>query len=72
MHFFYRTRFGVFSIRPAANGRWTLAMDSDALGSYATPESAADDVFVCATGHDTWDAQGSVNEPESLAEWERG
>jgi len=32
MGFFCRTRCGVFSIRPAANGRWALVMGSDALG----------------------------------------
>ncbi|WP_043793493.1 hypothetical protein [Solidesulfovibrio fructosivorans] len=70
MMFIYRTRFGTFSIRPDA-GRWVLCMNDEALGSYHSPESAADDVFMCATTFDAWDSQGTVHEPESLAEWER-
>ena len=71
MLFLYRTRFGTFSIRPGHDGRWMLALGDEALGSYHSPAAAAEDVFMCATGHYGWDSQGTVNEPESLVEWER-
>ncbi len=66
----HRTSKGTFWIRPDGSGRITLGVDDEALGSYATPEQAADDVYCCATGYHPWDAQGTVNAPVDLSEWD--
>lgn len=42
---------GTFWIEPRHDGRWTLGVNDMALGSYHSPESAADDVACQATGH---------------------
>ncbi|MDR2891574.1 MAG: hypothetical protein LBV80_00585 [Deltaproteobacteria bacterium] len=61
----------MFTIAPDGRGRWNLFMDSECLGNYVSAESAADDVFMCATGCWEWDEQGSVSHPCDLGEWTR-
>ena len=65
----YKTDVGTFWIQPNSNGRFTLGIDNDALGSFSTPEGAADDVYMCATGYYPWDKKLSVLEPTDLTEW---
>lgn len=71
MAYFYKTSIGSFSIRPDPHGpgRWCLYIDDLCLGSYASPEMAADDVYLCATGFYEWDRQETVDHPAELAEW---
>ena len=71
MHYVYRSRFGTFRIAPRTDGRWLLAVDDEALGTYKSAAAAADDVYLCASGHYPWDAQLSVNAPCDLSEWQR-
>lgn len=70
----FNTRFGTFWIRPqpGSPGRWLLGLDEESLGSYASPELAADDVYMQATGHLEWDiSESPVDAPADLGEWER-
>jgi hypothetical protein len=71
MIYLYKTGIGAFSIQPDPNepGRWRLYIDDLWLGSYASPEQAADDVYMCATGFYEWDRQLTVDHPEDLGEW---
>lgn len=66
----YKTNVGTFIIQPW-QGRFGLFINNDCLGSYHSPEAAADDVFMCATGHYEWDRRLSVNHPCELGEWQR-
>ena len=76
MIYYYRTRFGTFWIKPqpGVRGRWLLGIDAEALGSYASPNMAAGDVFSHATGHFEWDCLAGelLDVPETVAEWNRG
>ncbi len=71
MKYTYRTRVGTFCIRPQPNspGRWWLCIGDDALGSYHSPEAAADDVYTQSTGHFEWDSLPPVEDPTDLSEW---
>jgi len=45
--------------------------NEDVWGSYATAEQAADDIFMQATGNDTWDSLQSVpDDIGDIGEWE--
>jgi len=71
MIFAYRSPFGVFVIRPH-QGRWGLWCEDELYGSYHSPQAAADDVYMQATGHDEWDMKSpDGTEPTDLSEWER-
>lgn len=70
-----KTRAGTFWImpQPGSPGRYWLGVDDDALGSYASPMQAADDVYMHATGHHDWDKLDTkVNAPTDLSEWHKG
>ncbi|MCL1985468.1 MAG: hypothetical protein FWG59_03370 [Betaproteobacteria bacterium] len=69
MRFAYKTDVGTFTIAPDRSGYWTLFIGSEGLGSYATPEMAADDVFMCESGHWEWDRRLIVYHPCDLSEW---
>jgi hypothetical protein len=74
--FYYKTRVGTFWIKPQpqSNGRWCLGINDEVLGSYASPELAAGDVFAHATGYWEWDCLGGqlLDVPDSVREWQRG
>lgn len=68
--YIYRTRVGVFSIA-LMNGRWHAVFDNDSLGSYISPQQAADDLagghtFTPSNGIDT----STLGIPEDIREWE--
>jgi hypothetical protein len=67
----YKSKRGSFSIRRLQNGRFGLYVGDEMLGSYHTPEAAADDVFMCVTGHDPWDNQLTVDYPADLGDWQQ-
>ncbi|NJK58869.1 MAG: hypothetical protein HC939_24290 [Pleurocapsa sp. SU_5_0] len=69
MSWSYKIKSGTFWISPQSNGRYLLSINNQALGSYHSPQSAADDVYQCATGYDAWDNKGSCLEPTDLSEW---
>lgn len=67
----WNTRIGTFYIAEA-EGRFHVIYDEESLGSYATPEQAAEDVagghtFSIASGIDT----AALGIPEDLIEWQR-
>ncbi len=71
MAFLFRSPVGVFVIREKA-GRWQLWIDDGLLGSYHSPEAAADDVRAHVTGWPEWDERrASPHDPADLSEWER-
>lgn len=67
----YKSKAGTFSIRPLPDGRWGLQIGNEYLGSYISPEQAADDVYMQQTGYYPWDSLPPVSEPCELAEWEK-
>lgn len=71
MHWAYKTNVGTFWIKLDRDNRFTLGVGDEALGSYISPEQAADDVFLCVTGHWPWDKQFTVLNPTDLSEWTR-
>ena len=66
----FQTSLGTFSIFPDAAGRWRLEMNGQYASSHASAAAAADSVLNCASGHIDWDAQGSVNSPKDLSDWQ--
>lgn len=67
----YKTRVGPFYIAEHG-GRFHPVFDDESLGSYATPEQAAEDL----AGGYTFSPPGGVDPaklgiPEDLSEWER-
>ncbi len=74
MKYMYKSKICTFFIIPNDSDRYDLWVKekSDAeykLGSYSTPFSAADDVYMCETGYHPWDNQLCVDEPASLEDW---
>ncbi len=67
---FYKTEVGTFNIRKQFDGCWGLWLDDGMLGSYLSPEAAADDVYTQSTGCYEWDSLQSVTEPMDLLDWE--
>lgn len=65
----YKTDVGRFWIKQERDNRFTLGINDNALGSYISPEQAADDVYMCATGHWPWDKKLNVSDPVDLSEW---
>jgi hypothetical protein len=74
MVYYYRSRVGTFWIRPQSSnpGRVQLGVGDEILGSYHSPQAAADDVYTQHTGFDAWDSLPSVTEPTDLSEWQKG
>jgi hypothetical protein len=67
----YKTRVGAFYIAEH-NGRFHPVFEEQSLGSYATPQQAAEDLagghtFTPSTGTDT----AELNIPDDISEWER-
>ncbi len=69
MKYIYKTRIGTFSILMQSGGRWGLWINDDLLGSYQSPESAANNVYTQTTGYYEWDSLDPVIEPCDLSEW---
>lgn len=74
--FYYESSIGTFWIKPqpGSPGRWWLGFDDEALGSYASPNLAAGDVYTHTTGLTEWDRlDGKLrNVPDDIREWEQG
>lgn len=68
----YRTRVGTFRIAQQPDGRWQALFEDEALGSYATPQQAIEDL---AGGYTFWPSCGDPSQfglPEELAGWHVG
>lgn len=72
MTFYYRSHVGMMKIVPLRDGRWALCINDEALGSYHSPDAAADDVYTQNTGHFGWDSGPIPMTPLDLSDWERG
>ena len=73
--FHYKTSVGMFWIKPQPQspGRFLLGIDDVALGSYASPMLAADDMYMHVTGWSDWDdLDGTEDGPTDIGEWNRG
>ena len=70
---FSETEKGTFWIRfvPEGRGAFVLGIDDLDLGTYFSPEAAADDVYLQKTGFAPWDQADGVPKPDSLSEWKR-
>jgi hypothetical protein len=71
-NYFYETRVGVFSIVQRRD-RWHAMFEGESLGSYATPQQAADDL---AGGHTFSPGRdidtSTLRIPADINEWSRG
>lgn len=69
--YFCKTREGTFTIEER-RGRWHILFRDESLGSYATPQQAADDL---AGGHTSSPGAGidtaKLGIPADLAEWSK-
>lgn len=68
----YHTNQGTVGILPEPEGRWKVLFDEENLGSYHSPEAAADDVsgghtFSPSNGVDL----GELGIPGDLGEWNK-
>lgn len=68
-----QTRAGIFWIRfvPQGRGVFVLGTGHRELGTYLSPEAAADDVYLRRTGLPEWDAAQHADAPADLSEWIR-
>ncbi|MCW3583959.1 hypothetical protein [Burkholderia cenocepacia] len=67
MTFWYKTKRGTFYIAPRA-GRWHIIYDDDSLGSYASPQQAAEEL---AGGYSAWPHfdPSTLGIPDDISEW---
>lgn len=67
------TEAGDFWIRfdPLSRKGFLLGIDEEALGSYYSPEAAADDVYLQKSGCGEWDSETPAWKPSDLSEWIR-
>lgn len=68
----YSTRYGIISLVPTRDGRYIVMFQGENLGSYHSPDAAADDV---SGGHTSLPSSGvdlgSLNIPCDISEWLR-
>ncbi len=67
----YNSPVGSFTLRPDGSGQFELHINVTFLASYRTPEAAALDVSLHATGWKEWDLFPGHEGPQNLFEWER-
>lgn len=73
MKYFFKSQICTFRIIPSERGfdLWVESSDGneDMVSSLPTAEALADDVYLCTTGFDEWDKQGTVTNPTDLSCW---
>ena len=69
----HKAEAGTFWIRfvPRGRGEFVLGIDGRELGTYFSPEAAADAVYLQDTGFAAWDSAGETARPAGLDEWVR-
>jgi hypothetical protein len=67
----YQTSLGTFRITICRDRRLVLWMNDEQLGSYHSPNAAADDVYTQATGYAPWDMAGPSSSPPTSASGSR-
>jgi hypothetical protein len=72
LHYRFRSPVGTLWIKPQRNSdRFWLGINDERVGSYHSPEAAADDVYTQHTGWRPWDSASGLQKPRDLTEWER-
>lgn len=66
----YNSPVGSFVIHPVGNGQFALHFNAAVVASYRSPEAAALDVSLHATGWNEWDLFPGHEGPQNLSEWE--
>jgi hypothetical protein len=71
MYYYFKASVGNFQIKQQSSSeRWGLYLGDELLGTYHSPQAAADDVFMQATGDYSWDTiRPTVRHPQDLSEW---
>ena len=72
MIYIFRSNTGTFTILSDEEnpGLYQLCIGGMWLGSFESPEKAAESIPCKATGWHDWDRQGDAQCPQSLVEWE--
>ena len=66
---YYKSSIGVIKIYfNAATNNYALSIDDEVYGFYASPNSAAGDVYTHTTGCYEWDVSEELS-PETVNEW---
>lgn len=70
VRYYWKTRAGLVELKPSDSGRYEVLFRGENLGSYHSPEAAADDVagghtFMPSDGTDL----GTLGIPHDLSEW---
>jgi len=70
----FQTEIGTFWIRPhfGSTGMVQLGVDRTPIGSFRSPQAAADDFRERRTGWYEWDCRSELPAPRDLAEWAKG
>lgn len=69
MTYLYHSPVGAFTIKPSENGHFAVYINKIFLGCYPTPEAAALDISLHATGWKEWDIFPGHEEPRDLCKW---
>jgi hypothetical protein len=70
MRWIFKSEIGLFWIRRQSDGACELGLENFSLGSYASPQQAAEHVNGRMTGHTAWDLARDLPLPRGLDEWE--
>jgi len=70
MIYLFNSPVGTFTIRSTENGLFETYVNETLLATYQTPEAAALDVSLHATGWNAWDVLPGGAEPANLCEWQ--
>lgn len=73
MVYIFRSRSGTFTILPdeQAPGMYQLCIGGMWLGSYDSPEQAAESLPCKSTGWPEWDRSTGPECPQSLEDWDK-
>lgn len=65
----YESPVGAFTIQEV-QGRFVLQLGGEVLGRYASPNAAANDVYLQSTGSFEWDGAAlPADAPTGISEW---
>jgi hypothetical protein len=70
--YIFRSKAGTFTIGsdPTVSGCYELCIGGMWLGTYETPDRAAQDVLMRCTGWHDWDNRKDTDCPGEIGEWE--
>ncbi|MDZ4088761.1 MAG: hypothetical protein U1E69_18375 [Tabrizicola sp.] len=68
----HTTHLGTISLIPESQGRYKVMISDENMGSYHSPQAAADDVANDHLGTTPWNVDlSTLGIPEDLGEWNR-